>query len=276
MLRASGVPVTELRAGMIIGPGSAAYEVIRDLVNHLPLMITPTWVRSRSTPIALDDLLAYLLAVAELDDAAGRTFDVGGPETVTYEQIMRCYGRQAGRRPRLLAVPVLSPKLSSYWLRLVTSVPVGVARALVEGLAHELVADDADIRRLVPRRLLGLERPSVRRARRTCGTASSRAGSKARSPAAISDPSTRSMPSGPARVPRATCRPIAFLPSCAGSAATRAGSLPTRSGGCVERSTGWSAARASAADVGTPRASASATSSIPGVSSASSRTGVSR
>jgi uncharacterized protein YbjT (DUF2867 family) len=164
VLRASGVPVTELRAGMIIGPGSAAYEVIRDLVNHLPWMITPTWVRSRSTPVALDDLLAYLLAVAELDEAAGRTFDVGGPETVTYEQIMRCYGRQAGRRPRLLAVPVLSPKLSSYWLRLVTSVPVGVARALVEGLEHDLVADDADIRRLVPRRLLGLEE-AIRAAR---------------------------------------------------------------------------------------------------------------
>jgi uncharacterized protein YbjT (DUF2867 family) len=164
VLRASGVPVTELRAGMIIGPGSAAYEVIRDLVNHLPLMITPTWVRSRSTPIALDDLLAYLLAVADLDAAAGRTFDVGGPEIVTYEQIMRCYGRQAGRRARVLAVPVLSPKLSSYWLRLVTSVPVGVARALVEGLEHELVADDAPIRRLVPRRLLGLE-AAIRAAR---------------------------------------------------------------------------------------------------------------
>ena len=192
---------------MIIGPGSAAYEVIRDLVNHLPWMITPTWVRSRSTPIALDDLLAYLVAVADLDAAAGQTFDAGGPETVTYEQIMRCYGSQAGRRPRLLAVPVLSPKLSSYWLRLVTSVPVGVARALVEGLAHELVADDATIRRLVPRRLLGLDE-AIRAARRG-GPASRRRralGRRLESPAAISDPSTRSMPSGPAQVRRATCR----------------------------------------------------------------------
>jgi len=164
VLRASGVPVTELRAGMIIGPGSAAYEVIRDLVNHLPVMITPSWVRSRSTPIALDDLLAYLLAVGELDEAAGRTFDVAGPDTVTYEEIMRCYGGQQGRQPRILPVPWLSPKLSSYWLRLVTSVPVGVARALVEGLEHDLVADDAEIRRLVPRRLLGLE-AAIRAAR---------------------------------------------------------------------------------------------------------------
>jgi len=164
VLRASGVPVTELRAGMIIGPGSAAYEVIRDLVNHLPVMITPSWVRSRSTPIALDDLLEYLLAVGELDEAGGRTFDVAGPDTVTYEEIMRCYGRQQGRQPRILPVPWLSPKLSSYWLRLVTSVPVGVARALVEGLEHDLVADDAEIRRLVPRRLLGLE-AAIRAAR---------------------------------------------------------------------------------------------------------------
>jgi uncharacterized protein YbjT (DUF2867 family) len=157
VLRAAGVPVTELRAGMIIGPGSAAYEVIRDLVNHLPVMITPAWVRSRSTPIALDDLLAYLIAVGDLDVAASRTFDVGGPDIVTYEEVMRCFGRHAGRQPRIVPVPLLSPKLSSYWLRLVTSVPVGVARALVEGLEHDLVADDAEIRRLVPRPLLGLE-----------------------------------------------------------------------------------------------------------------------
>jgi uncharacterized protein YbjT (DUF2867 family) len=157
VLRVGTVPVTELRAGMVIGPGSAAYEVIRDLVNHLPVMLTPTWVRSRSTPIALPDLLADLIAVAELPEAAGRILDAGGPETVTYEQIMRCYGALAGRRPRILAVPVLTPRLSSYWLRLVTSVPTPVARALVEGLEHDLVADDAGLRALVPRRLMGLE-----------------------------------------------------------------------------------------------------------------------
>jgi uncharacterized protein YbjT (DUF2867 family)/uncharacterized protein YndB with AHSA1/START domain len=157
VLRQSGVPVTELRAGMIIGPGSAAYEVIRDLVNHLPLMITPRWVQSRSTPVALDDLLQDLISLAELDAAAGRTFDTGGPETVTYEQIMRCYGRLVGRKVRIVAVPVLTPKLSSYWLRFVTSVPIGIAQALVQGLEHDFIANDADLRRLVPRRLLNLE-----------------------------------------------------------------------------------------------------------------------
>jgi uncharacterized protein YbjT (DUF2867 family) len=157
VLRSFPVPVTEIRAGMIIGPGSAAYEVIRDLVNHLPVMITPAWVRSNSTPIALSDLLAYLVAVADVDEAAGMILDAGGPDTVTYEQIMRCYGRLVGRQTRILAVPVLTPRLSSYWLRFVTSVPTNVARALVEGLEHDFVANDARLRQLVPRRLLGLE-----------------------------------------------------------------------------------------------------------------------
>lgn len=157
VLRRGGVPVTELRAGMIIGPGSAAFEVIRDLVNHLPVMVTPKWVRSSSTPIALDDLLDDLVAVADLESTAGMILDAGGPDAVTYEEIMRCYGRLVGRRPRILALPVLTPRLSSYWLRFVTSVPTGIARALVEGLEHDFVANDAELRRLVPRRLKGLE-----------------------------------------------------------------------------------------------------------------------
>jgi len=157
VLRRFPVPVTEIRAGMIIGPGSAAYEVIRDLVNHLPVMTTPSWVRSRSTPIALPDLLGYLVTVADIDAAAGRILDAGGPDAVTYEEIMRCYGRLVGRTPRIIAVPVLTPRLSSYWLRFVTSVPTSVARALVEGLEHDFVADDSALRSLVPRRLMGLE-----------------------------------------------------------------------------------------------------------------------
>ena len=204
VLRAGPVPVTEVRAGMIIGPGSAAYEVIRDLVNHLPVMITPAWVRSRSTPIALPDLLAYLIEVAGRPEAAGHIYDAGGPESVTYEEIMRCYGRLAGRQPRILAVPVLTPRLSSYWLRFVTSVPTSVAQALVEGLEHDFIADDAPLRALVPRRLMGLEE-AVRAAIEAdrSHTVASRAGSRARSPAATSIPSTASMPSARARPRRA-------------------------------------------------------------------------
>ncbi len=163
VLRQGTVPVTEIRAGMIVGPGSAAYEVIRDLVNHLPLMITPRWVQSRSTPIALENLLDYLSGVAALPEAGGKTFDVGGPEILSYEQLMRQYGELAGRRFRLLGVPVLTPRLSSYWLRFVTAVPTNIARALIDGLEHDVIANDAEIRSLIPLTLMDFKQ-SVRAA----------------------------------------------------------------------------------------------------------------
>ncbi len=153
-LRAGAVPVTEIRAGMIVGPGSAAYEVIRDLVNHLPVMVTPRWVLSRSAPIALDNLLEYLVRVAALPETAGRIYDAGGPEVLTYADLMRQYGALVGRHPRILQLPVLTPRLSSYWLRFVTSVPTNIARALIEGLEHDVIADDSELRELVPQRLL--------------------------------------------------------------------------------------------------------------------------
>jgi uncharacterized protein YbjT (DUF2867 family) len=153
-LRAGAVPVTEVRAGIVVGPGSAAFEVIRDLVNHLPVMVTPRWVRSRSSPIALDNLLEYLARLPYLPGTEGQVYEVGGPEVLSYESIMRQYGEVVGRHPWIVAVPVLSPRLSSYWLRLVTSVPTAVARALVDGLAQDVPADDRPARALVPQRLL--------------------------------------------------------------------------------------------------------------------------
>ncbi len=150
ILRAGSVPVTELRAGVIIGPGSAAFEVIRDLVFHLPAMVTPRWVRSRSQPIALDDVLAYLARLPGIPETAGATYDIGGPEILTYEQLMREFGELVDRRPMIVPVPVLSPRLSSYWLNLVTAVPANVARALIAGLEHDVLADDAAIRALIP------------------------------------------------------------------------------------------------------------------------------
>jgi len=154
ILRSGAVPVTEIRAGMIIGPGSAAWEVIRDLVNHLPVMITPRWVFSRSTPIALSNLLRYLADVPLLAETAGETYDVGGPEVLTYAEIMRAYGELVGKRPRIMPVPVLTPRLSSYWLRLVTSVPTNVARALIDGLSQDVIANDDRLGRLVPQELM--------------------------------------------------------------------------------------------------------------------------
>jgi uncharacterized protein YbjT (DUF2867 family) len=153
-LRAGRVPVTEIRAGIVVGPGSAAYEVVRDLVNHLPLMLTPRWVRSKSSPIALDNLLAYLVRVADLDEAAGKVLEAAGPDYISYEEVMRQYGEVVGKRPRIIRVPVLTPELSARWLSLITAVPANIARALIGGLKHDLPADDAELRRLVPQQLL--------------------------------------------------------------------------------------------------------------------------
>lgn len=153
-LRAGRVPVTELRAGIVVGPGSAAFEVIRDLVNYLPVMVTPRWVRSRSAPLALANLLEYLARLPYLPGTAGQVYEAGGPEVLTYEAIMRQYAEVVGRRPIILAVPVLTPRLSSYWLRFVTSVPTPVARALIDGLSQDVLVDDASLRALIPQRLL--------------------------------------------------------------------------------------------------------------------------
>jgi uncharacterized protein YbjT (DUF2867 family) len=153
-LREGQVPVTELRAGIIVGAGSAAYEVMRDLVYNLPLMVTPRWVQSKSSPIALPNLLEYLVRVATLPQAAGAVFDAGGPEYMSYETMMRQFGEVIGRAPRIQPVPVLTPKLSSYWLALITTVPANIARALIGGLKHDIPADDAALRALVPQELL--------------------------------------------------------------------------------------------------------------------------
>jgi uncharacterized protein YbjT (DUF2867 family) len=153
-LREGSVPVIEIRAGIIVGPGSAAYEVMRDLVYNLPVMTTPRWVQSRSSPIALSNLLEYLLRVALLPQAEGRIFDAGGPEYLSYADMMRQFGEVVGRQPRIIPVPVLTPKLSSYWLALITTVPANIARALIGGLKHDIPADDAPLRELVPQKLL--------------------------------------------------------------------------------------------------------------------------
>ncbi|WP_405231939.1 DUF2867 domain-containing protein [Lentisalinibacter salinarum] len=153
-LRDGAIQVIELQAAMIVGPGSAAFEVIRDLVNYLPLMITPKWVRKRSTPIALENVLTYTIAAADLPLEGDQTFELAGPDVLTYQEIMDIYAGFVGKNPLVVPVPVLTPKLSSYWLYFVTSVPPTTAMSLVEGLAHDYVGEDEEIRRLVPQRLL--------------------------------------------------------------------------------------------------------------------------
>ncbi len=142
ILRNGPTPVTELRAGIVVGPGSAAFEVIRDLVYHLPLMLAPRWVSSRSQPIALDDLLDYLIELLKLpEDQESHVYDAVGPETLSYGDLLRQFGDVVDRKVRIVPLPVLTPRLSSYWLDLVTAVPARVARPLIDGLKHDLISD---------------------------------------------------------------------------------------------------------------------------------------
>ena len=158
VLRAGTVPVVELRAGIIVGPGSAAFEVMRDLVAHLPIMVTPRWVRAESPPIALEDLLADLEALATAEGIEGAILEAGGPDRLTYEAMMRRLARSLGKRePVIIPVPVLTPELSALWLDMVTTVPAPLARALIGGMRQDLSADDTALRRAVPRSCMGVE-----------------------------------------------------------------------------------------------------------------------
>jgi uncharacterized protein YbjT (DUF2867 family) len=149
-LSSTSVPVTTLRAAVVVGPGSAGFETIVALVDRLPAMIAPRWVSTPTQPIALDDVVRYLAGVAGNPAALGATYDVGGPEVITYRQMIERIAALRGRRRLIVEVPVLSPRLSSYWLHLVTPVRASVARPLVEGLRNPTVARDDRIRELVP------------------------------------------------------------------------------------------------------------------------------
>jgi uncharacterized protein YbjT (DUF2867 family) len=147
----SGVPTTVLRAGVVIGSGSASFEMLRYLTERLPVMVVPRWVHTRIQPIAVRDVLHYLVESAQMPSDVNRAFDIGGPDVLTYLQMMQGYARVADLpRRRVLPVPVLSPSLSSHWVGLVTPVPSGLARPLVESLRNTVVAHDRDIARYVP------------------------------------------------------------------------------------------------------------------------------
>ena len=151
ILLASGVPTAALRAAVVIGSGSVSFEMMRYLTERLPLMITPRWVRSRIQPIAVRDVLRYLAGCASLPPEVNRSFDIGGPEVLTYEEMMRRYAAIAGlRKRRIRPVGVLSPGLSSHWVGLVTPVPGTIARPLVDSLRHEVVCHEHDIAAYVP------------------------------------------------------------------------------------------------------------------------------
>lgn len=150
LLGSTGVPVVTLRAGIIIGHGGVSWEMTRQLVEHLPLMVTPRWVRTKTQPIAIADVVRYLVGVLDLDGAADRVFEVGGPEVLQYLTMMQRVAQIAGRKLVVFPVPLLTPRLSSFWLSLVTDVDTRTGRALVDSMINEVVVEDDSIRDLAP------------------------------------------------------------------------------------------------------------------------------
>jgi uncharacterized protein YbjT (DUF2867 family) len=148
-LAEEGPPLTYFRAAMVVGAGSESYRTVRYLVERLPLMIAPAWLRNRTQPIAIDDVLEYLVEAAEHPEAAGREVQIGGPDVMTYSEMLGLMADVLGKRRRpQLPVPLLTPTLSSLWIGLVTPVDAGVARPLVESLASDTVVTDPEPARL--------------------------------------------------------------------------------------------------------------------------------
>ncbi len=150
VLRQSGVPVTEFRAPVIVGSGSLSFEIIRYLTERLPVMICPRWLYTRAQPIAIGNVLDYLVSALDTPDSAGRIIEIGGADVLTYGDLLRGYAKARGLRRWLLPVPVLTPRLSSYWVHLVTPVPATIARPLIQGLRNDVVVRDHLAHELFP------------------------------------------------------------------------------------------------------------------------------
>ncbi len=150
LLGVGGVPVTVIRAGIIVGHGGTSWELTRQLVEHLPVMITPQWVATRTQPIAVDDVVTYLVGVLGRPEASGRVFEVGGPDVVEYSTMLRRVAAIENRPLIVLPVPLLTPWLSSLWLTLVTDIDTGTGRALVDSMINEVIVRDQSIRDLIP------------------------------------------------------------------------------------------------------------------------------
>jgi uncharacterized protein YbjT (DUF2867 family) len=169
ILRSGRLSTTVLRAAIIIGAGGASYEIIKALVDRLPVMITPRWVSTRCQPIAVDDVIRYLVGCLREERTSGGVFDIGGPEILSYRNMMERFARLRGKRLLIVPVPLLTPKLSSYWVGLVTPVKPSISMPLIEGLRNEVVCRDTRLLDLLPfpltpldealRRALGEEHP---------------------------------------------------------------------------------------------------------------------
>jgi len=148
---------TFLRAAVIIGAGSASFEMIRSLVERLPVMITPRWVSTRCQPIAISNVISYLAGCLDTEETESETFDIGGPEILTYREMMERFAGISGKKLYIMPVPLLSPTLSSYWVALITPVKPSVSMPLIEGLANEVICRENRIRNIIPCRLTTYE-----------------------------------------------------------------------------------------------------------------------
>ncbi len=157
LLGSGGVPVTVLRAGIVVGAGGISWEMTRQLVEHLPAMITPRWVNTRTQPIAVDDVVRYLVGVLGHPEARGRVFEIGGPEVLRYSDMLKRVARLEGRSLPILPVPLLTPGLSSRWLSLVTDVDTQSGRNLIDSMSNEVIVEDHTIREVVPFEPMGYD-----------------------------------------------------------------------------------------------------------------------
>ena len=144
------VPVTEFRAGMVVGAGSASFEILRYLTERLPVMIVPRWVNTEMQPIAIGDVLAYFLAALRQPKSAGEVIEIGGSDAVTYRQMMMLYAKARNLRRLMIPVPFFTPRLSSYWVHLITPVPATIAQPLIKGMHSKLVVRDRKAREIFP------------------------------------------------------------------------------------------------------------------------------
>jgi uncharacterized protein YbjT (DUF2867 family) len=157
ILQSGRVKTTVLRAAVIVGAGGAAFEIIRYLVERLPVMLCPKWVYTQSQPIAIDNVLDYLVGCIENQKTSGISLDIGGPQIVSYADLMRMYARVRGLKRMIIGLPLVSPRLSAYWVNLITPVPAGIVLPLAEGLRNKAICRENLIRELIPAHLLSME-----------------------------------------------------------------------------------------------------------------------
>ncbi len=157
ILQSGRVRTTVLRAAVIVGAGGAGFEIVQYLVERLPVMLCPKWVYTQSQPIAIDNVLDYLAGCIENPDTTGMTLDIGGPQIVRYADLMRIYARVRKLKRLIIGIPFVSPRLSAYWVNLITPVPAGIVFPLAEGLRNKAICRENRIREMIPVRLLSME-----------------------------------------------------------------------------------------------------------------------